>query len=65
MKLKNKLLPCPFCGGNPDGPHLASGDFGYPDDHWIECEICEITMYADIEDLVVAKWNQRYDTRKD
>lgn len=53
------LLPCPFCGGNPDGPNLSSGDHGYPDDYWIECQGCEITMYGDTEELVINKWNRR------
>ena len=53
--LKNaaKLLPCPFCGGEPSG--LEHGDSYW----WIECESCEIVMDDISKKTLMSAWNHR------
>ncbi len=57
MRDINKLLPCPFCGGD----NLTS-DFIYNDPYtqaWVECEDCEIVIDGDTKEEVIDKWNRR------
>ncbi len=59
----DKLLPCPFCGGNPELYH-DKGEGGYEPFWVVYCESC----YArgpeqDKRDLAVAQWNRRQPSR--
>ena len=59
---KNKLKPCPFCGGKA---HIM--DMGYP--HWIYCEDCGAKVrgrgFGDegVEESIKA-WNRRTKKRR-
>ena len=54
----SELLPCPFCGGNPDihARHWTNGNH----DWWISCIKCcsETTTFNDAEEAIKA-WNTR------
>ena len=54
---EDKLKPCPFCGGKPDGPGMADYD-GFTE-WWIECVPCEIIMDRFSKTDLVKAWNMR------
>lgn len=53
-----RLLPCPFCGGEPVLDNLID-----PDDHYVNCTKCEIQTIANYtREQVIARWNTRTET---
>ena len=46
------LLPCPFCGGEPE-------EFGFPGDMWVRCKLCKVLMPDDGPLDHIAAWNRR------
>lgn len=50
---QEELLPCPFCGGEPNGP--AHGDTTW----WIECPVCEIVTDDASKSALIERWNRR------
>jgi hypothetical protein len=53
---EQKLLPCPFCGGEADGP-TPNGEF--PDLYDVWCAECCATVMGDTPDEAIAAWNTR------
>jgi Lar family restriction alleviation protein len=53
-----KLLPCPFCGGEADLQEISSGPFG---DGFCSagCNLCNIGWHKDTKEEAIAAWNQR------
>lgn len=49
------LLPCPFCGTQPEWINEAIPDAHY----YIRCPNCHITMKEDRRDKVIGFWNNR------
>jgi len=50
-----KLLPCPFCGGEPE--ILELGD---DDSYYVHCTDCEVQQIANYRPHVAARrWNER------
>lgn len=54
MKTDN-LLPCPFCGTQPEWINEAIAD----DHFYIRCPNCHIVMKEDRRDKVIGMWNTR------
>ena len=52
---KQKLKPCPFCGGEANIMHMD----GYP--YWVYCEDCGVKVYGRILDKEesIRAWNRR------
>ena len=49
------LLPCPFCGTQPEWINEALADSHY----YIRCPFCHIAMKEDRRDKVIGMWNNR------
>ena len=49
MITHEKLLPCPFCGGEA---HLFDGN-------WVECTKCGCQTPETFEEVVISAWNRR------
>jgi len=69
---KPKLLPCPFCGGNPEYVPIHYANSGEFHTSRVECPTClvfkEVTIHSwvgnrptesDIKPKVIKKWNTR------
>lgn len=59
-----KLLPCPFCGGEAKGAGACSADLGIPGDieiYSIDCQSddCTATLMLDTKAQTIAAWNTR------
>lgn len=55
--MTDKILPCPFCGGEADYYEDRSG---YADRHVIECMDCACCKRSEYYKSVFREWNQRY-----
>ena len=50
--MQNKLLPCPFCGGE--------AEWGHKDKNWIRCKKCSCeSLYYENKDDAIKFWNTR------
>jgi Lar family restriction alleviation protein len=49
------LLPCPFCGTQPEWINEALSDSHY----YIKCPHCQFVMKQDRRDKVIGFWNNR------
>lgn len=55
--LVQKLLPCPFCGEQPDSRFFGDDDGGY---QVIACHACECAqVHRDDEETAIQSWNTR------
>ena len=56
-----RLLPCPFCGGQVELHYTIPGHKPRPkDDTHITCDNCEgLDFYADTIEEAIAAWNAR------
>lgn len=52
------LLPCPFCGAQPEWVNEALADSHY----YIRCPHCQFIMKQDRRDKVIGFWNNRAQT---
>jgi Lar family restriction alleviation protein len=66
MSETEKLLPCPFCGGEPAdyeiAPHthkFATFMPDHPGSHVIECAGCGVGIIQATKDAALAAWNRR------
>jgi len=53
---KDKLLPCPFCGGSEDYVGLYLENSGFI----VLCKNCSCNVFDISKTNVIKKWNARY-----
>jgi Lar family restriction alleviation protein len=59
--MSDKLLPCPFCGGEAREYTWTSDNRPYNEWHEISCEVCSgSTCTYNTEEEAIAAWNQRW-----
>ena len=56
LEAKEKLLPCPFCGGRAEyNKTLVEGRT----DGWVQCTNCGVHFITKERDEAIAAWNRR------
>lgn len=65
--MKNKLKPCPFCGGKAKIYHVKSSMYNF---HWLECIECGHSIGTSdgcnlSKDEIIKAWNRRILDKKD
>lgn len=54
-----KLIKCPFCGSEPDGP-IEENDGSQINSNWmIECGYCPAQIITRYRETTIAAWNRR------
>lgn len=61
-ELTMRLLPCPFCGGQPGVDVFFAGYVNVSDRH-VKCIACSILMQQDRTDKVIGMWNTRHQSQ--
>lgn len=56
-KEESNLLPCPFCGSQPEWINEALEDSHF----YIKCPECKFVMKRDRRDKVIGYWNNRHE----
>lgn len=55
-----KLLPCPFCGGEADIEEIPGSPFTNEPYTWaVGCNSCNIGWYEETQAEATSKWNRR------
>ena len=55
-----KLLPCPFCGGEADIEEISGNPFTNEPYTWaVGCKDCNIGWYKETKEDAIAAWNRR------
>jgi len=57
------LKPCPFCGNKNLGDNLEDIMFNPPGQFFIECFECGLLMENYNKQLLIEKWNTRYESK--
>lgn len=56
LEAEEKLLPCPFCGGDAEIEFIPS----FRNSHFVRCKICLSSVRGyDTKDKAIAVWNRR------
>jgi len=59
-----KLLPCPFCGGEADIEEISGNPFTNESYTWaVGCKDCNIGWYKETKEDAIAAWNRRAEPR--
>lgn len=60
IKLTEELKPCPCCGNNAHMKQFTSGIFKKTTVFYVECDVCKLRTYVELEAYEAArKWNYR------
>jgi Lar family restriction alleviation protein len=60
--LKDKLKPCPFCGGEADIEKIPGSPFTNEPYTWgVGCKTCNIGWYEEAKERAIDVWNRRPD----
>lgn len=60
IKMSEKLLPCPFCGGEVELEEIPGSPFTLESRVWgVGCKDCNIGWYKETKTEAIAAWNRR------